>query len=290
MPDNPQHAPSHEFALPGHRIVLLEGRDAQAFTHAQFMNDVNSLADGQWQWNGWLTPKGRVIALFALLKAGAEKIGLLLPDADPEAFAAALRQYLFRSKVAIALRDDLHVAGRFSTPETARGNIMSGDPVVAAELDMGGAGGPRTLRIVAANDAVTQPPVDPGALARWAAFDLEHGLPRLPGSQAGQWTPQMLSLERLRAFSIKKGCYPGQEIVARTHFLGQAKRGLALFEADAPVGVGSEVHDDGRSIGTVVSAEANLALAVLPLERGTNAFQAGGLALRELRLLGGLAR
>ena len=65
----------------------------------------------------------------------------------------------------------------------------------------------------------------------------------------------MLSLERLRAFSVKKGCYPGQEIVARTHFLGQAKRGLVLFEADAPVAVGSEVRDGERVLGTVVSAE-----------------------------------
>ena len=100
----------------------------------------------------------------------------------------------------------------------------------------------------------------------------------------------MLSLERLRAFSVKKGCYPGQEIVARTHFLGQAKRGLALFQADAAVAVGSEVRDDERALGTVVSAEADLVLAVLPLEREVVALQAGGIALREQTLLGGLAR
>ena len=100
----------------------------------------------------------------------------------------------------------------------------------------------------------------------------------------------MLSLDRLQAFSVKKGCYPGQEIVARTHFLGQAKRGLVLFEADAPVAVGGDVRDGERVLGSVVSAAGQLALAVLPLDRESNALRVGDAALRERPLLGGLAR
>ena len=57
MHDKPQAAPAHEFALPGHAVLALSGRDAVGFAQAQFMNDVTVLADGQWQWNGWLTPK-----------------------------------------------------------------------------------------------------------------------------------------------------------------------------------------------------------------------------------------
>ena len=132
--------------------------------------------------------------------------------------------------------------------------------------------------------------VDPDSSARWMAFDLEHGLPRLSTSQAEQWTPQMLSLERLHAFSVKKGCYPGQEIVARTHFLGQAKRGLVLLEADAPVAVGHEVRAGERNLGTVISAEGQLALAVLPLDRGSDVLRVGDATLRDRPLLGGLAR
>ena len=70
MPDNLQAADRPAFALPDHRVIALDGRDAIAFAQAQFMNDVAPLAVGRWQWNGWLTPKGRVIALFALLQAG----------------------------------------------------------------------------------------------------------------------------------------------------------------------------------------------------------------------------
>ena len=89
---------------------------------------------------------------------------------------------------------------------------------------------------------------------------------------------------------MKKGCYPGQEIVARTHFLGQAKRGLVLLESDALIDVGAEVIGDGQAIGTVVSAMDGLALAVLPLGREVDGLTAGGAVVRERPLLGGLAR
>jgi folate-binding protein YgfZ len=282
MRDNPQPG----FALPNYRFIALEGGDAQAFAHAQFMNDVKSLAPGTWQWNGWLTPKGRVIALFALLKFDDEHLGLLLPDADPEAFASALRRYVFRSKLVIEVRDGWQASGCFSAPLQAAGAAIAGSPETGIELDLGGDGGLRTLRIGSSDTGIA----DAEATSRWTAFDLEHGLPRLPPSQVEQWTPQMLSLERLQAFSVKKGCYPGQEIVARTHFLGQAKRGLVLFEADAPVAVGGEVRNGERVLGTVVSAEGRLVLAVLPLERDANELRVGDTALQERPLLDGLKR
>ena len=90
---------------------------------------------------------------------------------------------------------------------------------------------------------------------------------------------------------MKKGCYPGQEIVARTHFLGQVKRGLAMFEADAPIPAGADVRDGERTLGGIVSTAGNIALAVLPLERDANAaLYSDGIALHEQPLLGGLAR
>lgn len=289
MSDNPQSVPERgqgqELLLPGYRLVVLEGRDAVAFAHAQFMNDVKSLTEGSWQWNGWLTPKGRVVAMFALLRLATDRVAVLLLDADPEAFVQALRRFVFRSKLTIRV-DAARISGRLAAPAGAVGNVAVEDAQRGIELDFGGDGGPRTLRISADFEAAAEVP----GVDLWRAIDLEHGLPRLPSSQEGQWTPQMLSLERLHAFSIKKGCYPGQEIVARTHFLGQAKRGLTLFQADATVPVGADVNDAGRVLGTVVSTAPGLVLAVLPLEREAAALQADGVALRERPLLGGLAR
>lgn len=290
MHDNPQPASGACFALPGHRVLSLEGRDAVTFAQAQFMNDVKPLTPGTWQWNGWLTPKGRVIALFALLKLAEDTLWLLLPDVDPAELGQKLQRFVFRSKVTLAVRADLHVSGAFETPTQASGAQFAGTADEGRELDFGGDGGPRTLRIAASAGAVA----NDAALARWTLRDLDHGLPRLPSSQAEQWTPQMLSLDRLRGYSVKKGCYPGQEIVARTHFLGQVKRGLGLFEADAAITVGSEVRDGERALGTVISAGSNAgehrALAVLPLEHEAAALSVDGIALRERPLLGGLAR
>ena len=79
MPDKPDPC----FALPDQAVIALHGRDALAFAQAQFMNDVAALADGQWQWNGWLTAQGRVIALFVLLRRDAESLWLVLGDAEP---------------------------------------------------------------------------------------------------------------------------------------------------------------------------------------------------------------
>ncbi len=261
-----------------------------AFAHAQFMSDVKGLAAGDWQWSGWLTPKGRVIALFALLKLDDETLWLLLQDADPAELAASLQRFVFRSKLAIVVRDDLHITGLFDAPAQAAAARMSiaddGDIV----LDMGAEGGVRTLAIVSTSPIAA----DPTLHARWIAFDLVHGLPRLPSSQREQWTPQQLSLDRLRAYSVKKGCYPGQEIVARTHFLGQAKRGLVLFASDAPLTPGMQVDDGERALGPIVSAAASddgwQGLAVLPLTHDTAGLRTEGIALRASRLRGGLAR
>lgn len=283
------------FALSGQHVIALEGRDAATFAQAQFMNDVNGLQSGQWHWNGWLTPKGRVLALFALLKWSEQRTWLLVPDADAFALAEGLRRFLFRSKTKIEVRDDLRVSGGFATPRVARDNAFAGDEVGGVEFDMGAEGGPRRLRIVARDDGSgADATPDEAHDARWKLFDLGHGLPRLPASQVEHWTPQQLSLERLRGFSVRKGCYPGQEIVARTHFLGKAKRGLALLEGEAQMTVGAEVRDGETALGHVIaSADADgrhAALAVLPLERGEPTLRIDGQPVRVSPLKDGLAR
>lgn len=289
MHDNPQADPATNFALPDHRVISLTGRDAVAFAQAQFMNDVAAVPTGHWQWNGWLTPKGRVIALFALLRIDDENVWLLLPDADPASMAAELQRFVFRSKVAIAPRGDLVVAAAFAAPGVASAARLDGSMQGATELDMGTEAGPRRLRIGGPTERS-----DPTLVARWTAFDLRHGLPRLSASQVERWTPQQLSLERLNGFSVRKGCYPGQEIVARTHFLGTAKRGLALLEADVPLTAGDEVFTGDTPLGLVISTASadsrHLCLAVLPKEHASEALSVGGKPVRELPLGDGLAR
>ncbi len=261
MPDNPTSVESPVLPLPDHRLLALTGKDALAFAQAQFMNDVTTLADGQWQWNGWLTPKGRVVALFALLRRDAETLWLLLPDHSPDVLAEGLKKYVFRSKVAMTPRPDLHASGVWDGASGADVREFRREGDDAISIDWPGA---RRLDITPARNADT--PTDDAATMRWRDTDLRRGIPRLAESQSAQWTPQQLSLDRLRAYSVKKGCYPGQEIVARTHFLGQAKRGLVLLETATGANPGDEIDSGGRVIGQVIASAGRVVQAVLPLD------------------------
>jgi folate-binding protein YgfZ len=288
LTDNRQNPGEWVFALSDHGLVTLHGPDAVAFAQAQFANDLDALEAGRWQWNAWLTPKGRVIAVFALLRLAADQLMLVLPDVPAVEMATALKRFVFRRKVVIEAATGLQAQGAFEAPVQALGALLHvRDGLV--DLDAGSAHQPRLLRISPHPAAE-----DDAALARWRDIDLRHGLPRLDASQREQWTPQQLSLERLRAFSVKKGCYPGQEIVARTHFLGKAKRGVALLEADALLLPGAPVEDGERDLGQIVGTSTHVpgpALAVLPLEHPPlEQLHSGATRLRSQALLDGLAR
>ena len=260
MPHKQTNVPPRFSALAGWSALTVEGVDAETFLQAQTMNDVRALAPGTWHWNGWLTPKGRVVALFALLRAGEDRFLLALPDFPADALRDALRRYVFRSRVVLASDTGWQVAAG-PPVEGSHGTVAAAVDGGWA-LDAGGEGGARTLRLLPAGAVAA--PATPATDAAWRAADIAHGLPRLGPGQHEAWTPQMLSLERLGAFSLKKGCYPGQEIVARTHYLGQARRGLvrlrgeALVEA-APVTAGE--RDVGRLVCT--TADGTEALAVV---------------------------
>jgi folate-binding protein YgfZ len=277
-------------ALSGFGVLAADGPQAAAFLQAQLMNDVAALAVGQWQWNGWLTAKGRVVALFALLRTGDAAFRLVLPDVTAEELRTALGRYVFRSKVTLRVADEVACAAEFDVRadadvprDVAR---SSGD---GWSLDWSGASSSRRLWLLPA-DACAAP--DPDDDATWRTADLWHGLPRLSIAQREAWTPQMLSLQRLRAFSVKKGCYPGQEIVARTHFLGQAKRGLALIAGQGLEDGAHVATADGSVQGTVVSVAAGggLALAVVNAQNADASWFCGGLAVERLPLKDGLQR
>jgi len=98
------------------------------------------------------------------------------------------------------------------------------------------------------------------------AFLIERGYPYIGSSQVEQFTPHMLNLDRLDAISMDKGCYPGQEIVARTHYKGATKRRTRRFKSDAPVSEGDKVSLDGRDVGEVLNVSDRNLLAVVPVD------------------------
>lgn len=275
-------------ALTGFGVLEVQGVDAAAFLQAQCMNDVAALSPGHWHWSGWLTPKGRVIALFALLRVAADRFWLVLPDFPASELQSRLQRYVFRSKLTLSIAPVLAAAGpEAGTPSPGQ---ALGDAAQGLALDFGGQGGTRTLWLLPVSDPALAP-ADADTDRQWFAADLAHGLPRLPADAVEAWTPQMLSLGRLSAFSLRKGCYPGQEIVARTHYLGQAKRELVRLQGyGLQPGLAVETGA-GAAAGQVVCADAagREALAVLGADAGVE-LAAGGRPCHRLTLLEGLAR
>ena len=89
----------------------------------------------------------------------------------------------------------------------------------------------------------------------------------------------MLNLDLIGAVSLDKGCYPGQEIVARTHYRGKTKRRLFRFTSDEPVAPGDKISDGSRDVGEVVNAAGNDLLAVVPIDKVYAGLTVGGVAL-----------
>jgi folate-binding protein YgfZ len=113
---------------------------------------------------------------------------------------------------------------------------------------------------------------------------IERGYPFIGKQQSGQFTPHMLNLDLLDAISFDKGCYPGQEIVARTHYKGATKRRALRFSCNKTVDVGDKVSLDGRDIGEVLNVAGNHLLAVVPVDKADEALTIGGTPLQREQL------
>jgi len=108
---------------------------------------------------------------------------------------------------------------------------------------------------------------------------IQRGYPFIGSQQMEQFTPHMLNLDLLDAISYDKGCYTGQEIVARTHYKGATKRRTMRFESDQPVEAGDKVSLDGRDIGEVLNASGLDLLAVVPVDKSSAALSVGEAAI-----------
>jgi hypothetical protein len=243
--------------------IRVGGKDARAFLHSQLTQDIAQLAPEQATLAAWLDARGRVRALFELVPQ--ESSYLLLTPADRlEALVGELQRYVLRADVALSADRDTVCAALIgdSGPFLAERQLPLGDSAqsllwqadtawirLMPDLVLCGAPADTIGELSAA-----LPPASPHAFARHI---IDAGLSCVPSALAEKFIPQMLNLDRLGAVSFDKGCYPGQEVVARTHNLGSVKRRLHRFSAGAgPLpAIGSDVCDAaGSKTGTVTAA------------------------------------
>ncbi|MBN8727371.1 MAG: folate-binding protein YgfZ [Xanthomonadales bacterium] len=230
-------------------IVELSGADVAAFTQAQFCNDVRALATGRWQWNAWLDAQGRARHFFALLRCDARLWLAWLPLGGAAAMREELARFVFRSDVQLR-----HLAG------WTLHRLLPADGAGPMGIDqaMPHRGGfalaqPGGIAWLAPQ---AEAAADAQALATWRLADVEARLPFLAPALSGQFVAQALGLDRLGVARFDKGCYPGQEIVARLHFRGGNKRHLQRLSIAGPAPApGTGLLDAaGRNMGSILYA------------------------------------
>ena len=234
-------------------LLAVTGADARAFLHAQLTNDIANLPSDRAVLAGWCTAKGRLLASMLVIPSPQ---GFLLQLASDLASAIAKRlsMYVLRSKVKIAdVSDAWAQYGVWDSALKVAGVAWDGD-VATVRVDEG-----RFLLMAPAekvSPASTQPE------DAWTLEEIRAGRPLISAATQDKFVPQMVNFEALGAVSFQKGCYPGQEIVARAQYRGEVKRRMVRVQVPAGTELKPGQEFNG---GVVLDSAAGEALAVMPV-------------------------
>lgn len=256
-------------------LIAVHGEDAQSFLHAQFTNDLHQVSDSRSQLNAYCSPKGRVLALFRVFRRG-EIYYLSLPGELLESVLKRLRMFVLRARVTMEDAGDTLVHIGYSGPHAEqRLREMAGvapgqvDSVAQAQgitvIRVSGPhpryelyGEPQVIQKVWTALDVHAAPV---GVAAWELLDIVAGIPTIYPETVDEFVPQMINLQLLGGVSFTKGCYPGQEIVARMQYLGKLKRRMyrAHIDADTRPRPGDPLYaplaEAGQDLGKIVTAQ-----------------------------------
>ena len=237
--------------LDDHAVLAIEGADAVGFLQGQTTCDIKALKPGQMTLGAICNPKGRTLAVFRLLRVESGCL-LVLPKDRIDAVRRRLIPYVLRAQVRItgAVDDgDWSLLGGLGSIGPGAGAVlgMTGEPQPGQALLMSTGAWMLTLErsgkyLVAGPSAVTAAlryRLLADGLAheitneRWQFAEIADGIPTITDATAEEFIPQMLNLDLLGGISFGKGCYTGQEVVARTHYLGAVKRRMHRLRAQS---------------------------------------------------------
>lgn len=279
-------------------LIRVGGEDARAFLHNQLTADLRALAPAQSRLAAWCNPKGRALALFRLcLREDAFLLRLPAPLLD--AVQKRLQMFVLRSRVELADASEALVRMGVSGPDAAgRLEALLGEvpqaantACLAGNVTVTRLPGPFSRFELLAPSQAMLPAWEalatdfrPVGEPAWRLLKILSGLPEVYPETREAFVPQMLNLHWLDGVDFRKGCYPGQEVVARMHYLGNLKRRLYLGTTDAAEapqpGAPVRQADASQPVGNVVHAAPHPegGCALLAVLR-TEAAEAGNLTL-----------
>ncbi len=250
-------------------LLQIDGADAATFLQGQVTNDVKQLNDHTAHYSGYCSPKGRMLALF-LAFAHQGHIHLQLPKELVAPIAKRLKMYVLRSKVEIQDVSDSIIKFGLSGAKSIEllSNAFASVPQQDFELVTHENGAVIRLpgaqpRFEIFTDIAYAPDIwnklatiaKTVDAAYWELLEIQAGIPEVYAKTQEEFVPQMLNLDLLNGINFKKGCYTGQEIVARTHYLGTVKRRtqLAHIDSDTAPNAGDDVlNSNNEIVGKVV--------------------------------------
>ena len=245
-------------------VIRAQGADAASFLHGQLTQDMTSLREGTARLAGYCSAKGRLQASFIVWRADADTL-LLACSADLLApTLKRLSMFVLRAKCKLSdATADWPLIGLVG----AEAQAWLGDSAPAQPWATAAAGTGMAIRLP---DAQGQPrwllaqPADAAAPALpalspedWQWLEVQSGLARISAATVERFVPQMVNFEVVGGVNFQKGCYPGQEVVARSQYRGTIKRRTMLFDSDTPLAIGQEVFhsdDPGQPAGLVALA------------------------------------
>jgi tRNA-modifying protein YgfZ len=298
-------------------VISAKGVDTVSFLQGQLTNDVALLEDQGVQLSGYCNAKGRLYATFTLLKSGLD-VDLIVPADVAQIVHKRLSMFVMRAKTKLDLDSDARLIGLANPPAELVGESAaiglnqsvqlshpSATNVNATLMRLGDLSGQFTRYLILTNALdidiwvshlakfVEQQPTE-----TWRATELNAGVTRVGLPLTEMFVPQMLNLEVLGAVNFKKGCYPGQEVVARSQYLGKMKRRTFLFSAQGvPEGfqLGTDVIDaattniEGQIVGVASGDNKEVHLLVetstdvfAATQAGTAALSSGNVMLKPL--------
>lgn len=232
--------------LPHLSVLQAEGPDAVSFLHNQLTHDFALLGAGQARLCGYCSPKGRMLASFIGFKRSAEQVWLVCSRDLAAATLKRLSMFVLRAKVRLSeVTPQVSVRG-LAGPALVQWLGSSAMPPWEHREHAGGhlitlypaLGHPRALWL--ADDAAS-PSMPALALNDWLGLEVLSGIAQVQAATSDAFVPQMLNYESVDGVSFKKGCYPGQEVVARSQFRGAIKRRGQLFVSPVPLPAGAEL-------------------------------------------------
>lgn len=229
-------------------ILRFNGPDAEAFLQGQLSCDVAQIGPGSIGNGAYCSPKGRMLANFLLWRQ-EEGFAMILSRDLAASVHTRISKFVLRSKVGVVDASETTALVGAAGTETGRNlrgaSVRLKDGRLLFALPAGEAAD--ALRGLQLADA-----------AAWRRLDIRRGLPLVTVATTDQFIPQMANLELLGGVSFEKGCYTGQEIIARTEHLGKVKRRMYLANVSAPARAGDSLYNDdlgAQAGGTVLNAE-----------------------------------